>query len=301
MCSLNCVGVSGQDADQMQNPHSTEESSPKRKYVTSHLQTLLQQHLQRNSSLRMQQQQQVVKLLLVNRLRFFVYKKIAVASVTVWRSLFALASCLLHLLAFCTSRSQKFSKKKFVSIALKCSETHRNAKKIVYSFDWLRGRVCSVGLWIWGSRVQFPTSVLRVLSLGQIINLHFLTLPRCKWVPVLLGKFPATDWQPVLGLVRATCQPNVTEIGNWLRPYGPYGSKRQTFSPFPPWSDVKDTHSLLAASFPLRDDTRSLTLTNFSVITDFSIVFTFNITNKQLNSDSYKQIPSMQIAWVVSN
>ena len=31
------------------------------------------------------------------------------------------------------------------------------------------------------------------------------------------------------GVVRATCQPNVTEIGDWLKPYEPYGSKRQTF------------------------------------------------------------------------
>ena len=62
--------------------------------------------------------------------------------------------------------------------------------------------------------------------MGKIINLHFLTLPRCRWVPVLLGKFPATNWRPVLGMVRATCQPNVTEIGDWLRPYEPYGSKK---------------------------------------------------------------------------
>ena len=88
----------------------------------------------------------------------------------------------------------------------------------------------SVGLWIWRSRVRFPASVLRVLSLGKIIYLHFLTLPSCKWVPVLLGKFPATDWRPVLGVVRATCQPNVTEIGDWLRSYGPYGPKRQTLT-----------------------------------------------------------------------
>ena len=27
--------------------------------------------------------------------------------------------------------------------------------------------------------------------------------------------------------MRATCQPNVTEIGDWLRPYGPYGPKRK--------------------------------------------------------------------------
>ena len=30
-------------------------------------------------------------------------------------------------------------------------------------------------------------------------------------------------------MVRTTCQPNVTEIGDWLRPYEPYGPKRQTF------------------------------------------------------------------------
>ena len=28
--------------------------------------------------------------------------------------------------------------------------------------------------------------------------------------------------------MRATCQPNVTEIGDWFRPYESYGSKRQT-------------------------------------------------------------------------
>ena len=38
-----------------------------------------------------------------------------------------------------------------------------------------------------------------VLFLGKIIYLHFLTQPRCKWVPILLGKFPETDWRPVLG------------------------------------------------------------------------------------------------------
>ena len=37
----------------------------------------------------------------------------------------------------------------------------------------------SVWLWIWGSRVRFPASVLRVLSLKRTINLNFLTLPRC--------------------------------------------------------------------------------------------------------------------------
>ena len=40
------------------------------------------------------------------------------------------------------------------------------------------------------------------------------------WAPVLLGKFPAADWRPVLGMVRNACLPNVTEIGHWLRPYG---------------------------------------------------------------------------------
>ena len=38
-------------------------------------------------------------------------KKIAVASVTVWRSIFSLASCLLRSRAFCASRSQKIKKK----------------------------------------------------------------------------------------------------------------------------------------------------------------------------------------------
>ena len=50
-----------------------------------------------------------------------------------------------------------------------------------------------------------------------LINLHFLTLP------VLLGKFQAIDWRPVLGVVIITCLPNVTEIEDWLRPYGLYG------------------------------------------------------------------------------
>ena len=35
-------------------------------------------------------------------------------------------------------------------------------------------------------------------------------------VPFLLGKFPATDWRPVLEMEKATCQPNVTEIGSDL-------------------------------------------------------------------------------------
>ena len=54
-------GVSGQasDVDSCQQPHSTEkESGQTRKYVTSQLQSLLQQHLQRNTALRSIQQQQ---------------------------------------------------------------------------------------------------------------------------------------------------------------------------------------------------------------------------------------------------
>ena len=43
------------------------------------------------------------------------------------------------------------------------------------------------------------------LSLGKIIHLNFLTLPRCEWVPVLKGNFPATDWHPVLGGWEQTC------------------------------------------------------------------------------------------------
>ena len=35
------------------------------------------------------------------------------------------------------------------------------------------------------------------------------------------------DLSPVLGVVRTTCLPNVTEIRDWLRPYGSYGPKRQ--------------------------------------------------------------------------
>ena len=39
-----------------------------------------------------------------------------------------------HFHAFCVSRSQKFSKKKYVSIDMKCSKMYRNTKKI-YPFD----------------------------------------------------------------------------------------------------------------------------------------------------------------------
>ena len=66
--------------------------------------------------------------------------------------------------------------------------------------------------------------MLRVLSLGKIIHLHFL-YPGVSGYQFYWGRFPATDWRPVLWVVRATCQPNVTEIGDWLRPYEPYGSK----------------------------------------------------------------------------
>ena len=48
-----------------------------------------------------------------------------------------------------------------------------------------------------------------------------------------MGKFPAIDWRPVLRVVRTTCLPNITEIGDWLQPSEPYGSKkkkRQTFT-----------------------------------------------------------------------
>ena len=44
---------------------------------------------------------------------------------------FALPSCSLHSRAICASRSQKFSKKRCVSIDSKCSETCKNAKKKV--------------------------------------------------------------------------------------------------------------------------------------------------------------------------
>ena len=70
-------------------------------------------------------------------------------------------------------------------------------------------------------------NALQVLSLGKIIHLHFLTLPRWKWVPISLGKFPATDWHLVLWVVRAICD---KRHRNWrLWPYGPYSKKRQTF------------------------------------------------------------------------
>ena len=90
--------------------------------------------------------------------------------------------------------------------------------------------------------------------LGKVNSPQFFILPRCKWVPVLLGKFPTTylrpskslgasrirkllprrgkydlrspgnldDWRPVLGVMRATCLLSVTEIRDWLWPYGPY-------------------------------------------------------------------------------
>ncbi|XP_076467621.1 circadian locomoter output cycles protein kaput-like [Babylonia areolata] len=61
--SPDCVSsVSGQASDvdsSQQHPHSTEkEPNHTRKYVTSQLQSLLQQHLQRNTALRSMQQQQ---------------------------------------------------------------------------------------------------------------------------------------------------------------------------------------------------------------------------------------------------
>ena len=58
-------------------------------------------------------------------------EKIAVASVTVWRSIFALASCSLCSCMFYILRSRKFSKKKCVPIHSKCSETLRNAQIIL--------------------------------------------------------------------------------------------------------------------------------------------------------------------------
>ena len=56
-------------------------------------------------------------------------KKIAVASVTVWHSIFAFASCSLRSRAFCDSCSRKVLKNLFlVCLNSKCSETHRNKK-----------------------------------------------------------------------------------------------------------------------------------------------------------------------------
>ena len=86
----------------------------------------------------------------------------------------------------------------------KQTDRHRDRKWKKNTFFYLKGGggglVSSVGrasrFWIWGSRVWFPAFVLQVLSFGKIIYLHFLTLPRCKWIPVLLGKFPVTDCCP---------------------------------------------------------------------------------------------------------
>ena len=54
--------------------------------------------------------------------------------------------------------------------------------------------------------------VLRLLSMGKIIQLHILTLPRVKWVQVLLVHFPATDRRPVLWMVTATCLAIATDV-----------------------------------------------------------------------------------------
>ena len=85
-----------------------------------------------------------------------------------------------------------------------------------------------VRLWIFGSKLRILASALWVTSItfGKIIHLHFLPLPWCKWVPVLLGKFPATDWRPVLEMMRAICLTSVMEVGDGLQPFGPYGLKK---------------------------------------------------------------------------
>ena len=50
--------------------------------------------------------------------------------------------------------------------------------------------------------------------------LIYFTLPRCKWIPVLLEKFPATELYLALGLVRTTCYKtswkSELRVGKWL-------------------------------------------------------------------------------------
>ena len=108
-------------------------------------------------------------------------------------------------------------------------------------FWLLMKAICNVCVWLkWVFILQVGGFLAQpverhIWSLGfdsRCLRCEFdpvLALPRCKWVPLLLEKFPATDWCPVLGMVRASCQQNVTEIGDRLWPYEPYGSKRQTF------------------------------------------------------------------------
>ena len=90
----------------------------------------------------------------------------------------------------------------------------------------------SVRLWILGSWVPFPVYAFLVLSLGKIFH---LTLPMCIRVPVLLGKFLATDWSRLVG---PTCLPNVMEIWDWLRPYGLHCSKKTNFILFPSYKSI---------------------------------------------------------------
>ena len=106
-------------------------------------------------------------------------KKIAFACVTVWRSIFTLASCSLCLHAFCASRSRKFSKKKkCVSIDSKCSETHRNAKKKnVYPFGQLR--VCrSIQSTDCDDEVEFHLNLIKSLVMICIFEDYSNSLRR---------------------------------------------------------------------------------------------------------------------------
>ena len=70
------------------------------------------------------------------------------------------------------------------------------------------------------------------------------------------------------GVVRATCQPNVTEIRDWLRPYEPYGSKRQTF--FTLQSEARNTSLVFTTPkksdilYPSRKDLATFMRVRFS-------------------------------------
>ena len=110
-----------------------------------------------------------------------------------------------------------------VLMTLTLGQGQRSRSK--FSQNWLNTKQLATSLMLFHPQTSsyllsqlFVThlGVALLLFLGTIINLHYLTLPRCKWVPVLLEKFPATDLRSVLGMVRATCQPNVTEIRDWL-------------------------------------------------------------------------------------
>ena len=60
-------------------------------------------------------------------------------------------------------------------------------------------------------------------------------MSRIRWQLSIIER----DGRPVLWMVIAACLPNVTGIGNWLRPYG---SKKTYFFLFTTWS--RSTHIL---------------------------------------------------------